>query len=170
VSCVPADGTTVGSAGTGGLYVALSMAVDHMAQESRRSPGDREESNNGGNPFPHHAQEVSTAHKGRKHRSSRCTIAGSTELGGVAVLKGIELAGGVFQWSRANPDDGIHTDITGATKHQYAPEPADVGYILGVSVQRPGSGIPLTNPTSTSPVRIPAGLLEQVNRIISRGW
>jgi hypothetical protein len=57
------------------------------------------------------------------------------------VVCGVELstlAAGQFQWSRVNPASGAQSVITGATRHQYAPEPADIGAVLSVTVHRQG--------------------------------
>ena len=71
----------------------------------------------GGDNYP----EVSTS---MLIGDKRCAIGGSTELGGVTKVKGLDPSAGQFQWSRVNPADGAQTVIKGATRHQYAPEPA----------------------------------------------
>ena len=140
---------------SGGLAAALSMAVDHIAKGA-------ETGGRGGSPDT--ALGSSTA-----ICDTHCALAGSTELGGIARVKGVDPHSAHFQWSRVNPTSGAQTIIEGATKHQYAPEPADVGSVLCVTLYLPGKAAPPVRLTASSLVTIPAAHTDMVGRMISRG-
>lgn len=134
---------------------------------ARRSRGASNENSGGaGGGGKSISPEVSTA---TLVGDRRCALGGSTELGGVVRVKGVDPSAAQFQWFRYNQADGSQSVIEGATRHQYAPEPADVGGALSVTVHRPGTGTPPVSLRTSTLVTSPPAYGEYVARMISRG-
>ena len=116
---------------------------------SSSTNGNRSNSRNGSTSNGNNSPKISPSSASRA-----MAVGGSTVLGGITAVQGVDPNAAQFQWSRLSSTGG-QLVIKGATRHQYAPEPADLGWFLSVTVHRPGAGTPASVLTTPAAVTAP---------------
>eukprot|EP00239_Pterosperma_sp_CCMP1384_P008354 CAMPEP_0197852696 /NCGR_PEP_ID=MMETSP1438-20131217/21227_1 /TAXON_ID=1461541 /ORGANISM="Pterosperma sp., Strain CCMP1384" /LENGTH=396 /DNA_ID=CAMNT_0043466857 /DNA_START=15 /DNA_END=1205 /DNA_ORIENTATION=- len=93
-------------------------------------------------------------------------LSGEPVLGQTLRVSGGNTTNCVAQWHRVS-SDGNTDIIAGATRVQYAPEPRDVGYLLGCNVSSPGGKPQMA--TTEKFIEMSPGLTDYVNTLMARG-